>query len=113
MSQLSKSSTSAKYITRRIRDAEGNIIVKRYKKRDAKIPIQIPWQRTPSIISGSISGGYAYLVNRFQAGALENTLILPEITQQINTIFSSMEGIASILLTGSIAVGLGLSLIHI
>ena len=64
MSKLSKSSSSAKYITRRIRDAEGNIIVKRYKRKSASVPIKIPWDRTPSIISGSVSGAYAYLINQ-------------------------------------------------
>ena len=107
MSKLSKSSTSTKYITRRIRDAEGNIIVKRYKKRENAIPIKIPWERTPSIISGSISGAYAYLINQYNSGSLGSSLFFPEISQQINTFFSSLEGIASLFLTGSIAVGLG------
>ena len=75
MSKLSKSSTSTKYITRRIRDAEGNIIVKRYKKRENAIPIKIPWERTPSIISGSISGAYAYLINQYNSGSLGSSLI--------------------------------------
>jgi hypothetical protein len=107
MSKLSKSSTSTKYITRRIRDAEGNIIVKRYKKRENAIPIKIPWERTPSIISGSISGAYAYLINQYNSGSLGSSLFFPEVSQQINTFFSSLEGIASLFLTGSIAVGLG------
>ena len=107
MSKLSKSSSSAKYITRRIRDAEGNIIVKRYKRKTASVPIKIPWDRTPSIISGSVSGAYAYLINQFNSGSLGSSLFFPEISQEISTFFSSLEGIASLFLTGSLAVGLG------
>ena len=36
-----------------------------------------------------------------------SSLFFPEVSQQINTFFSSLEGIASLFLTGSIAVGLG------
>jgi len=107
MSKISKNSPSTQYITRRIRDAEGNIIVKRYKKRANSIPLKIPWNRMPSIILGSFSGSYAYIINQYNNSSLINNSFLPEISDTINSFLNSIEGIASLFLTGSFAVGLG------
>ncbi|MHA2503352.1 MAG: hypothetical protein ACXAE3_10830, partial [Candidatus Kariarchaeaceae archaeon] len=97
---------SERYITRRVVDAEGNIVVKRYKKA-ASSPIQIPWNRVPSALLGSLFGFYAYIVNLYRTDQLTNSLVFGELGESIKITLDSLNGITSLFLAGAVTVGLG------
>ena len=88
-SKAKRKSKSKGYVTRRIRDKEGNIIVKRYKRRESSLGIKIPWPRVPSILLGVIFGLYAYIINLYRNQSL-GTLFTPSTAVELQ---ATLDGI--------------------
>ena len=106
MSTSAANDSKDRYITRRIKDKDGNIIVKRYKKSKSGLNIKIPWKRVPFAILGGVIGLYTYVVNLYRTNALGN-VFNDAWTNFLTVYFDSFVGITGLFLAGIVTVILG------